>query len=264
MIKRFICLVCCFALFLSMVACGTGFGSLAYKDIEESDRPFETLIAENSKYKLQLNKTNMGFVITEIATGEQWSTTPMSDSADEVDEFGMPIKKHPRVESVLSVECKNFNDDETNTYNAYTDAVQGGQITYKTIENGIVINYHFSEAKVMIPLECTLTERGVKFSVNPKEIQESDNKVISISLAPFFCGIKNDSKNSYMFVPSGSGALAGVESKSEQGDLYSAQVYGYDPSIDEVASLSTKEPVRLNVFGAKNGKNGVDNRGVVC
>lgn len=80
MIKRFICLICCFALSLSLVACGTGFGSIDYKEIEESNRPFDTLVAENSKYKLELNKSNMGFVLTDVSTGEQWSTTPIGDS----------------------------------------------------------------------------------------------------------------------------------------------------------------------------------------
>ncbi len=246
-------IVCCFALILSLTACSTDFGSLEYKAASGSDKPRENLIAQNENYKLELNKLNMGFVLTDNLTGEQYSTTPIDTTSPQFDEFGMPIKKHPRVESVLAVECRNFVKNEVNSYYSYIDAVQEGEVTYEKVENGIIINYYFAEAKVMIPLECTLTEKGVKFSVDPAKIQESDNKVISVSIAPFFCGVKNDTENSYLFVPSGSGALVGVAGKSEQGDSYSAQVYGYDPAIDEVALVSTKESVRLNVFGVKTG-----------
>ena len=253
MLKKILAIVCCVAICLSLVACGTGFGSLKFKGIDDSYKPSDALIAQNEKYTLELDKTNMGLVLTENSTGEQWSTTPIDASGEQVDEFGMPIKKHPRVESILAVECKEFAEDEFNTYYSYTDAVKGGQVSYKPIENGIILFFFFDEAQVMIPLECVLTNDGLKLSVNPKQIRENENKVVGISIAPFFCGVKNDSENSYLFVPSGSGALVGTTTKSEQGDTFSAQVYGYDPAIDEVASTSTKEPVRLNVYGSKNG-----------
>lgn len=251
--KRFIAIVCCFVFCLSLTACGTGFGSLKYKGIDDSYKPSDTLIAQNEKYTLELDKTNMGLVLVENSTGLKWGTTPIDASGEQLDEFGMPIKKHPRVESILAVECKEFAEDEFNTYYSYTDAVKGGQVSYKKIKNGVILFFFFEEAEVMIPLECLLTDDGLKLSVNPKQIRENENKVVGISIAPFFCGVKNDTENAYLFVPSGSGALVGTATKSEQGDLYSAQIYGYDPAIDEVASTSTKEPVRLNVFGSKNG-----------
>ncbi len=251
MIKRLIIIFSCLIICLSLTACSTGFGSLEYNEIVTSDKPTNTLIAQNSKHKLELDKSNMGFILTDINTAEQWSTTPIDASGQQFDEFGMPIKKHPKVESVLAIECKNFDSDEKNTYYSYNDAVKDGKITYKKLKNGILINYYFAEAKVMIPLECQLTDDGVKLSVDPTKIQESENRVVGISIAPFFCAVKNDLENSYLFIPSGSGAIMGVESKSEQGNSYSAQIYGYDPSIDEVASTSNKESVKLNVFGAK-------------
>ncbi len=257
MFKRLIYIVCCFIIVLSLAACGTGFGSLEYKEVAESNIPSETLIAQNSKYTLELDKTIMGVVLTETATGRQWGSTPIDGSELELDQWGDPIKRHPKVRSVLSIECKDFERDEVNNYNSYTDAVKNGKVTYEKLENGIVIDCYFADAKVMIPLKCMLTDFGVNLSVDPKDIQESESRVLSISIAPFFCGVKNDSENSYLFVPSGSGAVVGVESKSEQGDTYSAQIYGYDPAIDEVASVSTKESVRLNVFGAKTNDSAV-------
>ncbi len=257
MFKKIITIICCIAIVLSLAACGTGFGSKSFKAVEDNDLPYDNLIATNEKYTLELDDSNMGFILTDNATGEKWGTSPIDEGGPQVDEFGMPIKRHPRVESILAVECKNFISDEVNTYYSYTDAVNGGFVTHSPLENGIVLNYYFADAGVMIPLECVLTEKGVKLSVNPKKIQESDNRVVSISIAPFFCGVKNDTENAYLFIPSGSGALMGVDTKSDQGDSFSAQVYGYDSSIDEVALTSIKEPIRLGVYGAKMGNNAV-------
>ncbi len=257
MYKKILAIICCIVLCLTLAACGTEFNSLKYTEIEFSNKPSDTIIAQNSNYTLELDKNNMGIVLVDNKTQEKWSSTPIDTSGPEVDEFGMPIRKHPRVESILSVECKDFMSNETNTYYSYTDAVKGGMVDYSTVDNGIVIKYFFSEANVMIPLKCELTDKGVRLSVDPTQIQENDNRVISIAIAPFFCGVKNDTENSYLFVPSGSGALVDTAAKSEQGNLYSAQVYGYDPTIDEVASTSTKETVRLNVYGAKMGNKAV-------
>ena len=257
MLKSIITTVCCFVFALSLAACGTGFGTLKYTDASDSEIPSETLIAENSEYKLELNTMNMGFLMTEKASGKQWSTTPISDSEPLVDELGMPIKKHPRVESVLAVECKNFDSNETNTYYSYIDAIGDGQVECKNIKNGILINYYFSEAKIMIPLKCELIKNGIRLSVDPNKIRENKNRVISISVAPFLCGVKNGSEDSYLFVPSGSGAIVGTDEKSDQGDSYSAQIFGYDPAIDEVAEVSKKEGIRLNVFGSKSGNKAV-------
>ena len=258
MIKKILIILCCFALCLTLTACDTGFGSLKFVEADGSDIPSDTIIAQNSKYILELDKNNMGIVLTDIQTNEKWSSTPISDSEEpELDEFGLPVSKHPRVESILAVECKDFVEDEINTYYSYTDAVKGGNVTHEMIDNGIILKYYFSEAQVMIPLECTLTDNGVKLTVDPKKINENDSKVISLTIAPFFCGVKNDTEDSYLFVPSGSGALVSTNSKSDQGETYSAQIYGYDPAIDEVASVSNTESMRLNVFGSKAGNKAV-------
>lgn len=258
MFKKILIILSCIAICLTLTSCDTGFGSLKYVESEGSDIPAESVIAQNSNYILELDQTNMGIVLTDVNTNQKWSSTPVDDSEEpQVDEYGMPLLKHPQVQSILTVECKNFESDEVNTYLSYTDAVRSGSVTHEVIDNGILLKYHFADANVMIPLECTLTENGVKLSVDPKKIQENENKVISLTIAPFFCGVKNDTENSYLFVPSGSGSLVSTQTKSQQGDSYSAQIYGNDPAVDEVASTSTTEVIRLNVFGAKAGDKAV-------
>jgi len=86
LIKRILCLVCCIALVLSLTACATESGSLVYTEVESSNIPNGNLIAENSKYNFILDKTNMGLILTDKITGEQWSTTPIGISEEQLDE----------------------------------------------------------------------------------------------------------------------------------------------------------------------------------
>ena len=135
MIKKIISLICCACICLSLAACGsTDFGSVAFEDVEFTDLPRDSVIAENSNYILEFDKTNAGIILTSKATGEIWKSTPEDPNGPEVDDLGMPIKKHPRVESILAIECKNFVRDELNAYFSYTDAVQLGRSEEHTSE----------------------------------------------------------------------------------------------------------------------------------
>ena len=253
--KRLLSIICCLAVLCTLLTgCGsTDFGSLAYVEPEEDDIP-GSFVAENSNFLLEFDDKNYGLILTDKNTGEVYKTTPEDPNGPEVNEDGLLVKKHPQVESILWFESMNFlsNNTDPDKFYSYTGVNDGyGKLTHEMTDNGIILNYFFSEAQVMIPLECILTEKGLTLKVDPNKIMENDNKVVSISVAPFFCGVKNDSADSYVFVPSGSGAIVDIGSKSVLGESYTAQVYGEDLAIDEVVLNSTREPVRLPVFGAK-------------
>ena len=54
----------------------------------------------------------------------------------------MLIEQHPQVRSILSVECKNFEEDEMNTYYSFIDAVESGKKlgvpVYKALKEPII------------------------------------------------------------------------------------------------------------------------------
>lgn len=263
MIKRFLSIFCCIAILCTLLTgCGgTDFGSLPYVEPEENNIP-ETFIAENDNFLLEFDDSNYGLILTDKNSGKVYKTSPSGLNGPEVNENGLPLKKIPKKESIIWFESMNFTNssNKTDTFFSYnmifTEKEEGevtGKLTHELTENGIILNYFFSDAEVMIPLECTLTEKGLNLKVDPTKIMENDNKVVTVSIAPFFCGVQNDSEDSYIFVPSGSGALVGVDSKSATGETYSAQIYGEDLAIDEVVLNSTRESARLNVFGAKTG-----------
>lgn len=106
----------------------------------------------------------------------------------------------------------------------------------------------------MIPVDYILREDSLLATINPADIEESENQVTSVALAPFFCAAENDADNSWMLIPSGSGTLIYPKTLSQQGTNYSAQVYGEDASIEKWDMPSSEKSVRLPVYGAKTAK----------
>ncbi len=215
----------------------------------------DTFIAENDNFKLELNELTMGIMLTDKITGNVYGTNPVDEGGIQYDEFGMPIKRHPQLESVLLLEYLDVEKNTTVKEISYNAAVKGGRTVLEKSENGVTISYYFDDAQIMIPITYTLREDGVKLTVDPKKIQENKNMLISFSLAPFWCSVKNTEEGGYLVYPSGSGALIYAKEISQSGEAYSAEVYGKDYAKEESNKIYTEKSVRLPVFGATNGKN---------
>lgn len=241
---------------LILTSCGTAVSNQP-AFVELTGTPNDTNISvKNNCYQLSLNATNYGVCLTKLATGETWGTSPADDGEQKFDELGMPITRHPLVESAIKVIFKNAESRTDDILMSYSDAVQNGNVNVRKFINGFTVEYYFNDAEIMIPVNYELLEDSVRVSINPKKIQENKNRVVKISLAPFWASAKNDTKDSYLFVPSGSGALIDVNTQSVNGLNYSGQVYGTDGTIKQAIISSENKEIRLPVFGAKNGNSG--------
>jgi len=258
MLKRFICIALCFIFLLGLCACGTVNTQPSFDKKAGSAPLSDKLIAENTTYKLEWNEENYGVILTNKLTGEIWGTSPEESDEIKLDAFGMPVKRHEMVNSVLSVyyRDKKNNTDNNNVY-SYSGVVEKGHIRCARIKNGIHVEYFFDSQEFMIPVDFVLYEDYLGISVNPKQIQESSNIVTSVSIAPFLCSAENDSEDSYLFVPSGSGALVDTKSDSLQGKTFSAPVYGEDLSQEQLYDCEVETAVRMPVFGVKNKDKGI-------
>ena len=88
------------------------------------------------------------------------------------------------------------------------DAAGEGRVKFEPVTNGARITYYFDEYEVSVPVYYTVNEQGLKIRIDPKEIDEHDYTVMSVSVAPYLCSAANEKNaNRYLFVPSGSGAL---------------------------------------------------------
>lgn len=211
----------------------------------------DKFIAENDNFKLEINDTTMGVSLTDKKTGQVYGTNPVNDGDTEYNEIlGTYKPRNPQVESVLFIKYLDTEKNVTSDMISYTAAIKNGRTVFEKFENGIKINYYFDDAEIMVPVTYTLTETGVELSVNPDEIQENKNMLITVSLAPMFCSVKNK-KDGYLLYPSGSGSLVYAKEISSPGETYSDEVYGADASKEVWDKTSTNKAIRLPVFGAK-------------
>lgn len=215
------------------------------------------VIAENENFKLVWTLKNCSASLVEKNTGKVWGITPQSSEEPTVDSLGMPIKKHAEVESAVLVEYLNPDTNLTETAISYTSAVSKGAVISKEVDNGVLVEYYFKDIEVMIPVSYSLRKDSIAVSVDLSEIQENDEKVVSVALAPFWCSAANNEDDSYLFYPSGSGTLIYPKTLSASGQKYSAQVFGTDPTMYLDDSVTNSVSVKLPVFGAKSNNSAV-------
>lgn len=260
-LKRCLSAACVLLLVISLLAgCGTDKNTVKKNSFDTdalSSKVEETFIAENDNFILNLNEITMGVTLTDKATGKIYGTNPIDEGGIQYDELGMPIKRHPQLESVLFIKYLDTESNTTSEMISYTAAINGGRTVFEKIKNGVKVKYYFDDAKIMIPVTYTLREKGVALTINSDEIQEEDKMLLSASLAPFFCSVDNTEKDGYLLYPSGSGALIYPKELSQPGESYSAEVYGVDASKEVWDKVTTEKAIKLPVLGAKFGEQAV-------
>ncbi len=252
--KRIICLLLTVILVALLSSCqhAVTFSVKKYNGEVVQNPGTDGVIAENDRYRLDWLTNTCAVDLTDKVTGQKWGITPTKKGEKTVDEFGMPIKKNPKLSSALIIEYTNeFNTLETEI--SYLGAVKNGKVNTEKIENGIKVEYYFDSVEIMVPVEYELRGDSVAITVDPAKIQENDKKLTAVSVAPYWCCTENNSQDAYLFVPSGSGALVTAEERSQSGALYSSQVYGRDWDMTTEDAPITEKAVRLPVYGAKQG-----------
>lgn len=253
---KLLCILLCVSTVFSFAGCSKGRTASSVKAFDSTltgTEPDGTEVAENDRFILSFNEETKGITLTEKSTGNVWGTSPKEPDEVKLDEWGDPVTRHPQVDSVLFVEYVSSDTGNTDLVISNTGAVKNGRINCREIENGIRIEHYFDEVGFMIPVDYTLRDDSVLLSIDPTEIGESENRIVSVSVAPFWCAAENDTEESYLFVPSGSGTLIYPKAETQQGTNYSALVYGEDPSIEIWDEPTTDKAVRLPVYGVKTG-----------
>lgn len=250
--KKIFSILCCISIIFTLCACGAENSGVKRFDTKaQAWSPNDTFIAENEKYRLEFDNATGGVILTELSSGEKWGTTPISNGEVEVDEYGIPIKKHPKVQSPITIRYRDYNNNSLYQSLSYSDVISGGRVRCAKGENSLLVEFYFDTAQIMVPVEYKLLDDSVQITIDPKRIQENDNTLFEISVAPFWCSSKNDTKDGYVFVPSGSGALINTDVRSKQGDTFSAEIYGRDYTKELKTDISLEESIKMPVFGAK-------------
>ena len=253
MLKRYGCCLVSLVLLVTMTGCGKTERTSQPFDTEGETTPAaDSLVSENETYRMEWDSETMSISLIDKQTGLRWGTSPGGSQEPEYDELGMPVKKHPQIESALFVEYLDAQSNTVNNVISYTGAVRNGRVCCESISDGLLVKYYFDEVELMIPVEYQLRESGVTMRIDPQQIQEGDNQVVRLSLAPFWCSVSNTKEDGYLLVPSGSGALVYPKQYSQSGQSYSAAVYGRDAAIEVWDDPTETKSVRLPVYGAKS------------
>ena len=247
---------------LSTAGCGSkNTVSVKAYDSEHEKKSHEGYVAaQNDNWSLEWDQESFRVILRDKKNGDVYSNLPSELMETVVDEDGIEKRNNPQLENPLTVEYLDNKTLQIQYLYAYTASLKKGDYFFEEIENGFKITYYFEKISASVPISYRLEDDGINVSVDLNEITESCEKIYRITLMPFFASAKNEDQSSYLFVPSGSGALIyPYEWISDSSKSCSYPVYGDDLQYAQADGDETtnREPVRLPVFGSKNGDSAV-------
>mgnify|MGYP004660820163 FL=1 len=214
-------------------------------------------VCENDRFELYWDNSLKRVSFADKQSGAVWGQIP-AEAQNGAAENGVKKKNHPQLESALQVNYQDPKSFDEITLYSYTGAVQEGEIYTEKIDNGLKVIYEFTEFDIAVPVEYTIGEDSFAVTVDPKEIAEGeDYKVTSVALEPFLCGLKNNSENSFLFFPDGSGAIVEPVGEQAVGNVGSKEVYGGDSAYRKFGTSTTSEQIKMPIFAAKKGDSAV-------
>lgn len=230
-----------------------------YDDMKYNDDVLSSgVVCENGNFTLEWDDRYKQVTFKEKATGAVYSTSPIETRSVTKDENGEQINYNPLVKSPIAIYYYSAKTLDEFTADAYTEAISDGGIYTEEIENGIRVTYDLYALEIAVSVDYTISEKCFNISVDPTLISDDgENYVTGVAVAPFLCSLPNDSTDSYIFIPDGSGALIKPITVDPIGKQGSARVYGEDLNIDKFDLPSYIQTFKMPVFGVKNGSSAI-------
>lgn len=204
------------------------------------------VVAENAQYSLGWDEEKKAVYLLDKQSGRMWGTMP-SDLLQQTEE----VRGHALTQAALSLDYVEPKAFGVSNITSTAGAVRNGRVLAYPTKDGVLVWYHFDNLEISVPVTYQLLEDGIRVSCVPSAIKEGENRVCAVGIAPMMASVPNDSEDSWLFVPSGSGALIGVESVLSE-KTYSEPVYGTDPAHNVLITRTNSRSVRLPVFGMKH------------
>lgn len=256
---RFVAIITCFVMLFAISGCGSKnvadapVNTAKYSDMSfVSDEIDNGAFCENSMWRVEWDSIKKRVSFTDKVSGCIWGQSPAEGEDPVYDEDGMIIKNHPQAESALAVYYYDPISLDEVFATSEVDAVYGGNVFAEIIDNGIKVTYDFSELEITVPVEYTIEKDCFRITVRPEQISDNGvNYVTAIKLAPFMCGVKNESKDSWLFLPDGCGTIAKPTETDEVGNSGESKVFGDDLLVQTYDFTSVEKQANLPVFGVK-------------
>lgn len=237
-------IILCCAIFLTMwnpniVKAGASI-PYSYKNVGETEN-LKLYYDEEQNFIAVLDKRN-NFVWGSPATLNQYN----------VENIGKPLQ-----ESMSSLFKFSYTSTEQNKGRIVETncASEDAKITWDTIDNGIRINFEFTNLGLCISIEIWLEDDSMIVRIPIDKIIEKDQwGLVKLELLPFF-GATEMGVDGYIFFPDGSGSLLYFNRKpKENPQKHTFYVYGTD--IVDISKIKReKNHTMIPVYGVKNQDN---------
>lgn len=220
-----------------------------YKIPEKMNKVQSGVIDQNDRFVMKWDNDQKCVILENKETGHVWCTIP----------YDAYLKDDINSNLISPLNISYYLPDE-----AADDLSKG----YECIENQLVssekdgrklkLKFYFSDPEITVPLEFELHDDHITASVPFNEIEESGKALLTeVSVLPYFCSVPNSNdKSSYLFVPSGSGALMYAD-ENVQGfsRSFTGKVFGEDLASTRLNPSESVKNVLMPVFGAKYNNN---------
>lgn len=251
---KFISFIVCAVMLFSLSGCGAQ-EAIDIASLLPGSKLKEGVVAENSNYTLSWNDDEKCVVLTDKSTGDRLSTTPNEYMDMNNDEKQARVRNF--LESPILVSYKVPGESSVAQARAYTHSINKGTFSAEAADGVITVTYYFKDADILVPVSYSLNETGFKMSIDPSKIVEGENPIYGIDVAPFLCSVPHGTADSYVFYPSGSGALISASDPVAESASYTAEVYGTDVARKIKNKLTNDKNIYLPVYGVKNGEKAV-------
>lgn len=219
-----------------------------------------SLIAENENYALYMREQGLSVVVLDKATGAYMESAVSHDDGKN-NELWQGAMQSALVLNLI------YSSVDTQQADLINDDVSQ-QITYT--DNGFSAKVYWNKYKLGMTLEVTLNEDGITARVPDESIvEDSDSYYIgSIALYPYLGYSYLDTKEGYMLLPDGNGALIYLDDKEGRFNSgYTGVIYGTDTGFvdsevvrlwkDKYEMVNDANNILAPVFGMAHTDEGI-------
>lgn len=207
------------------------------------------VVGETSSLKLYYSEQDQFIMVVDKVNNFVWSSPSV---LGEVDSNRYAERLLKDMGALFNFSYSNI---ETNTGQIVStnSLVEKAEVTSEKINNGVILNYSFTDLGISFSVEIYVEGDSLVFRVPEKTIVEKD-KWLLVSIEPLpYLGASEPGKEGYIFYPDGSGALFYLNKKPKDTSKYTFYVYGTD-KVD-FREFRQKNYVMLPVFGIKRDNN---------
>ena len=183
---------------------------------------------ENSRYRLYVNEDTLSLVIEDKVTGAYMESSPSYDD-EKSNKTWWGAMNSPVVLTIIS-----GSDDTKQAEMLYDNVTK--KVTYTA--NGFTAEIYWTKYQFGVTLEVELTDEGLTVRIPDESIREDnpDKYMIgTICMYPYMGVSYLDTKEGYMLVPDGNGALIYLDDKEQRYNSgFSYLIYGTDIGFDEL------------------------------